>query len=1380
MIHKKILLTIGIIGIIGINVNAQTWSSVGTGMNNFIFALATDTINNILYAGGGFSTAGGVQANNIAKWDGVGWDSVGTGTDNTVNSFAFYNSELQVGGQFSNAGGNTANGIAKWDGINWSNLSLGMNGGNVYSLITFNGDLYAGGVFIQAGLIPANYIAKWDGLSWDTVGSGMSNAVNALTIYNGELYAGGLFVSAGGDTVNRIARWDGVNWNSLGSGLINAAVYSLIEYNGELYVGGMFNTALGSPENYIAKWDGSVWSSVGTGVDSTVFALCVYHNELYAGGLFTTAGGITASHIAKWNGISWDSLGSGLSGLNSQVRTLEVYNDELYVGGVFTTAGGDSASNIAKLYMPIDSCLMNMPIINNVSTSDVTCNGYSNGTASVFVSGGTTPYIYIWLNSLSDTIASSDSIAGLTAGTYSVIVTDSSGCTANDTVIISQPPALTASMTKTNVSCYGGNNGTATANPSGGTSPYTYLWCGCAGSQTTQTATGLSSGGYSVTVTDANGCSVVVGVSITQPSQLSLSVTSTGASCNGYCDGTATAVASGGTAPYSYLWDDPGTQTGSTATGLCAGTYNVTVTDTNGCIDSDAITITQPDALIAPVITPGVSCYGGNDGTATVNPSGGTSPYTYLWCGCAGSQTTQTATGLTTGGYSLTVTDANGCTAFGSVFVTQPQLLTVAVTSNDMTCNGICDGSATAVASGGTAPYSYLWDDPGTQTGSTATGLCAGTYNILVIDSLSCSTTTSVIVTEPSPITLLLASTPAACWSSDGTATVTASGGTGSYTYSWTPVGGTSDIATGLAAGIYTVTVSDSNGCSQSDSVAVGNTGGPAANITSSADVNCFGNSNGQATVTASGGTTPYTYLWSPSGGNGVTATGLVAGTYNVTVTDASGCIDSDTITITQPDALIAPVITPGVSCYGGNDGTATVNPSGGTSPYTYQWCGCAGSQTTQTATGLTTGGYSLTVTDANGCTAYGSIFVTQPQPLTASVTFTDLTCNGICDGSATAIPSGGTAPYSYLWDDPATQTDSTATGLCAGTYNVTVTDTFSCTTTAQVNLTEPSPIALSLTSNPAACGISDGSAAVTVTGGIPPYYYIWNDPAGQTNSTATGLPAGIYTVTVTDFNGCLLSASIAVVDSDGPDVNIASTTGVSCFGGGDGEAIVTVSGGTSPYTYTWYPVCANNDTVTGLSAGGYTCTVTDAGGCISIVSITITEPDPIIVTVSNNATICIGESTLISAFVTGGTQPYIYIWDNGLGNGSAHYVSPSTTTTYTVIVIDSNLCTGVAQSITVAVETCSSVEELEALNEIIVYPNPNAGEFTIEMEIPEPQNLQLNIINILGQEIFSEYLANVGGKYIRQIKLSDHSTGIYNLQIQNNSYIINKKIIIE
>jgi hypothetical protein len=364
---------------------SQNWSGLSYGMDNWVHALCV--YNGELIAGGQFTSAGGVPANYIAKWNGVSWSPLGAGTNGEVDALTVYNGQLVAGGRFTNAGGIELNFIAQWDGTSW-NDDLGGVGSIVAALDVYQNKLVAGGYFVNADDITVNYIATRVSGGWQSMGGGMGGSqgqVMALGHYGTDLIAAGFFTSAGGQSANHIAKWNGTSWTPLGTGISNI-VYSLAEYNGELIAGGLFLSAGGVSAKSIAKWNGTLWAPLGSGITGSiyqyVFGLTVLNNELYAGGLFETAGGIVANGIAKWDGTSWYALGNGLwyGGSNAYgAFAVNTYGNNVIVGGLFTTAGSTGVAHIAQWSTPV-SCHINVtaiqqgfyqPSTNTLNQSDV-------------------------------------------------------------------------------------------------------------------------------------------------------------------------------------------------------------------------------------------------------------------------------------------------------------------------------------------------------------------------------------------------------------------------------------------------------------------------------------------------------------------------------------------------------------------------------------------------------------------------------------------------------------------------------------------------------------------------------------------------------------------------------------------------------------------------------------------------------------------------------------------------------------------------------------------------------------------------------------------------------------------------------------------------
>lgn len=441
---------------------------------------------------------------------------------------------------------------------------------------------------------------------------------------------------------------------------------------------------------------------------------------------------------------------------------------------------------------------------------------------------------------------------------------------------------LNFSLSSTSTGC-GNNNGTAAANMSGGATPFTYSWNN---GQTTQTATSLPAGNYTATITDANGCSNSQTITITS-SSFTLSGSSTSASCT-VNDGTATVTPNGGTNPFTYSWSNG--QTTSTAAALGSGSYTVTVTDASGCTSIQMVTVTSSSTFSVSTTSTQADCTV-NNGTATVNTSGGTNPFTYNW---NDGQTTSTAAALSSGSYTVTVTDANGCTQMQTVTVTSNNTLNVTGSSTQAGCT-VSNGTATVNVSGGTTPFTFSWDNG--QTSQTATGLAAATYTAIVTDANGCMQSQTVTVTTNNTLSVNISSTQAGCTVSNGTATAIGSNGTTPYTYNWSN-GQTSQTATGLSAGNYTTTVIDANGCAQTQTISVAQTTGPFVSASANPTTIFTGDST---TLSVSGGAT---YVWSPATGLSCTTclnpTALPNSTaiYCVIATDNNGCSNNACVTV--------------------------------------------------------------------------------------------------------------------------------------------------------------------------------------------------------------------------------------------------------------------------------------------------------------------------------------------------------------------------------------------------------------------------------------------------------------------------------------------------
>ncbi len=577
---------------------------------------------------------------------------------------------------------------------------------------------------------------------------------------------------------------------------------------------------------------------------------------------------------------------------------------------------------------------------------------------SITLYGPAQTVTYSWspATGLSSTTIPNPVASPTTTTVYTVQVTDERGCTATDNVTVTVNPLPSITKLTTDPTCSPGNDGIIDITVAGN-SPFNFNWSTGA---TTEDLTGLTFGTYTVTVTDANGCTATDATTFAVPG-FSVSGVVTDVSCNSGNDGAINVTVTGGTSPYSYNWSSG--QTIEDLTNITAGTYTVTVIDLNGCIAGNTFIVTEPTPIVLTLNSlTHVDCNGNSTGAIDISVSGGTPGYSYNWISLPSTPiaTTEDISSLPAGNYQITVTDGNACTALDTYTINEPAILTVNAVVTNVTCNGLNNGQIDITVTGGTTNYSYAWSNGATT--EDITSLAPNTYTVTVTDFNGCQTTTQATITEPAVLSSTINATDALCYgSTDGTVTVTPTGGTAPYNYAWSNGGTTGSITVG--AGTYTVTITDINGCITTNSAIVNEPLLLTATITTFSNVTCFNANNGSATVVAGFGTQGYSYAWS-NGSTTPTVSGLDGGTYTVTVTDNNGCTATATVTISEPTQISATSTT--TDEVWGNDGAIDITPTGGTPPYTFSW---SNGVTTEDNLNITGGTYTVTITDDNGCT---------------------------------------------------------------------------------------------------------------------------------------------------------------------------------------------------------------------------------------------------------------------------------------------------------------------------------------------------------------------------------------------------------------------------
>ena len=925
------------------------------------------------------------------------------------------------------------------------------------------------------------------------------------------------------------------------------------------------------------------------------------------------------------------------------------------------------------------------------------CYGNTTGSIDLTVTGGTGPYTYSWNT---NPIQTTEDLSNLGSGNYGGTITDANGCSTSVNVVLTQPSSgMTASISQVDVLCHGDATGSIDLTVTGGTGTFAYSWS-TTPVQTTEDISNLQAGTYTVTITDQSNCSITLSSTINEPTvALSSSTSQVDVLCNGNSTGSIDLTVTGGTSPYTYSWNTTPVQTSEDIANLQAGTYTASITDANGCLTNSIVTISEPSALIATLDNQSnVTCFGGNNGSVSITPSGGVSPYSI----------SPNQTNLTAGAYTFIITDNYGCNYPINAIITEPLSdLTVSISSQtDVSCNGLSDGSVVLLISGGTSPY---------VTNPNTTNLAAGNYNFIVTDNNGCSSSVTTTISQPN--TLVAQATSSVITVSGGTSTVVVSafGGTAPY------------IGTGTfneVAGTYSYTVIDANGCQVIITVTITE---PLPLIASSSATTILCNGGtAQVTVSGNGGTAPY------SGTGTYTVT---TGTYSYSITDLYGNVASTTITVAEPTALTSSSNATSILC-NGDLSAVTVTASGGTAPYT-------GIGTFNEAAGS----YTYTITDNNGCPSQTSISISEPSQITATASIVNVLCNN-GTGSIDLTINGGVGPYNVIWNNTINSEDLTS--VIAGSYTAVVTDQNNCQqvfnysvlnsfaatpiltnnvgttqltcavtgidyTVSNVNspswsggitpisvtntFTSPGqyvlnatdlnscPVQFSITITeditPPNAGITNNSNTTILTCANPTIFvqatgggtYQWSNGLG-TNANQSLTTAGTYTVTVTGSNSCTSTESISITSNQtAPTAAINNNTGSTILHCNQSQINLTAVGGVS---YSWSNSLGTNPTVNITNAGTYTVTVTAANGCTDTESITINQvPNP---TVSvSSITICSGSTGTITAVpsTTGGSFVWAQLPSNIVltATTASASVSPTTNSLYSVQYFDVNNC---------------------------------------------------------------------------------------------------------
>lgn len=957
-------------------------------------------------------------------------------------------------------------------------------------------------------------------------------------------------------------------------------------------------------------------------------------------------------------------------------------------------------------------------------SQNTSCFDSIDGQASLQIADAIEPYTIAWSNG-----ETTSTISQLVAGSYGYTVTESTGCMLSGSVDIGEPTQLVVTTETFDAPC--NSTGSASALVSGGTSPYIYGW---STGENTVSITSLSVGIYACIVTDANSCTAVASATI-NPIGLAINSSVTNVACYGAATGSIT-LSPSGTPPYTVTWSTGAS--GLIIDQLVAGAYSYTVSDDGGCTTSGTKTITQNDSITVTASVVDVTCYNAATGSIALSASGGSGNYSYLWNEF--STPTPILIQINAGTYTYTVIDSSNCQVVGNVTVSQPNDLYIQVTTVDASCSGGANGSATAVAIGGTPPYTYTW-----QSNINPSSLAPGAYIITVNDACNQESAHFSIGNGGFGISTFDVYNPTCHNYNDGGIEIYACGGTGNYTYTWSN-GAQGYYVTDLGVGTYTVTISDGD-----NTVVKSMTLTEPDSISFDMDASCYGPA--AEVYNEAGGTYgPYQYYWS-NGQHTNTLNHVQNGIYQVTVSDYNGCSASSSINVVSAENLYEPFIdympnacsaTGVVRLYkDNNDNLVTFNSQSVTYPQTI-------------APVQADHSYHLIISDSSfTCSKDTFIYIPDYDTLKLVLnTATNPACYGEASGSIAVGATGGTAPYTYLWNTGSTS--GTINNAPAGDIICTVTDDYGCAATDTFTLTQPSAIVISATTTDATChGTATGLIQLTVTGGTGNYTYQFSDP----NIGNGPIPAGTYSATVTDANGCTLSTTQTINEPNAIVLN-ANITDITCFGTNDGAIALNVAGGITPYSYHW-----SNNTITpdndNLAAGTHTVTITDASGCIITDSYIVADAvqDTYTITTDSASTCSASDGAInitMTSFING---PYAFAWSNSATGNNPTQLAVGT---YTVTITNALGCTTTA---TATIDCATGIDNMAAV-QIRIYPNPATS--LVYINVPAGNNYTLSIHDVAGRLIKEQTLT----QQLTELYLGDIAQGMYTVEVKTQQGI--------
>ena len=1089
-----------------------------------------------------------------------------------------------------------------------------------------------------------------------------------------------------------------------------------------------------------------------------------------------------------------DGSGSNYGGMGG-----DSYISTLYGSNVMTTiSGGNGDGNNVDGNVTITCIPTGSVEIALISQSDPLCANENSGSIEVTGLGGTLPYTYTIDNGPEQ---DNGLFENLSAGTYTLTVFDAMGNSAWNDFTISDPAAVNISVINVmSASCFGGSDGSIEIEGSGGTSSSGFYMYGIDGGalQSSGLFEGLSAGSYNMVVHDDNGCTIDMTVEVNdQPEIVTIITNQTDASCTEATNGTVSFSSSGGQGGFSYSLDGLNFQTPATFSNLEQGDYTVTVQDSDGCTATLEFSIGVADPFVFLILDTTNSNCSAADGTVNMIATGGIGGFTYAIDGGT-NQMSGNFVGLVSGTYTATATDGAGCTQDLEFTIGMDNNVDIFSQTTDPTCEGGNDGSITLTLDEDDGPYTIVWTGEGVvQNETNQTNLEEGLYSATVTNGDGCSITADFELQTGT--TLLVDGSDvqnANCNNtSDGSVTVTVSGGEAPYAYSLNGISNGTGEFDGLSAGIYQIDVEDSNGCTGQVIITIGEPLAISLDIIDQTEAGCDGDTSGSVTIGATNTVGAVSYELAGITNETGIFTGLAGGSYSCTVTDANGCGAAIDVIILQNSTLSGTLTaSTNVTCAGGNNGSATVEGIDGSGSYTYSLDG-GPSQDNGTFAFLSAGEYEVTISDTEACSFIVSFTISESSALAFVVDETiDVTCNGLADGSVTFHIEGGTAPYVLVSDgdvlDVLDNDPITFEGVEPDTYQVIITDANGCVVESSVTVSQPESIELVIDylTNVSCNGAEDGTFGFSIEGGTAPFLLTSlgdgseleiqeNEIIERDNSTAFEAEW-----LITDANGCSINYLFTLTEPAQLEFVINEQQPASCFDVSDAYISFQIEGGTAPYQIITdegdIMIIENNEAMESneAEAGIYNLTIIDANECSIMTTVTITQPDELIIDqISLEHDDGSGNGSItVSAF--GGTGTYTYSLNNEDFQTNPTF-NDLVEGEYSVTVMDENGCMS-TETISIVLSDISEIDS-DILN-VEIMPNPASDYFTIHMDAIESLDLNINMTDISGKLVMNMNSKITRGASTITIDVADIQAGIYFLNLATEKGHITKKIIVQ